>query len=247
MDIRPVRLRALCPPQDDLFDAIIQSGMRLGERDVVAVSSKVVSIHEGRCVAAASADKQLLARQESEYYTAEKPRWGSRFTLTQGVLIRAAGIDESNGDGYYTLWPLHPQDSAAKLRRKLMKHYKVKSLGVLITDSISTPLRRGAIGFALAWAGFEPLYDYRGKKDIFGRKLVYEQSNIADALAAGAVLVMGEGSERTPVAVIRNAPEKIWARSRGGSSFVVPLTEDLFSIFLTKAVWKKGGRFIKRK
>jgi coenzyme F420-0:L-glutamate ligase len=247
MDIRPVRLRALRPPQDDLFEAIVQSNLRLQERDVVAVSSKVVSIDEGRCVPADSTDKQLLARQESQYYTAEKPRWGSRFTLTQGVLIRAAGIDESNGNGYYTLWPLRPQYSAARLRRELMNHYGIKSLGVLVTDSISTPLRRGAIGFALAWAGFEPLYDYRGKKDIFGRKLQYEQSNVADALAAAAVLMMGEGSERTPLALIRNAPEKIWNRKHRADSFIVPLKEDLFAMFLTKAVWKKGGSAVKRK
>lgn len=241
MHIYPVRLRVLQPPQDEMFDAITRSSLRLREGDVLAVSSKVVSIDEGRCIPLQSADKETLSRRESERYTIAQPRWGSRFTLTHGVLIRAAGIDESNSNDYYTLWPKDPQRSAARLRRMLMQHYKIKNLGVLVTDSISSPLRRGAIGFALAWAGFAPLYDYRGKKDIFGRTLKYEQSNVADALAAAAVLMMGEGSERTPLAVIRGAPEKIWSRKRSADSFVVPLKEDLFGMFLSAVPWKRGG------
>lgn len=124
-----------------------------------------------------------------------------------------------------------------------MREYKIKKLGVIVTDSISTPLRRGAVGFCLAWAGIDPLYDYRGEKDLFGRVFNFEQANLGDALASAAVAVMGEGNEQTPLAVIRNAPTHVW-RSRHSSklykSFHVPMREDLFAPFLTKAKWKKG-------
>jgi F420-0:gamma-glutamyl ligase len=104
------------------------------------------------------------------------------------------------------------------------------------------PTRRGAIGFALAWAGFEPLYDYRRTKDIFGREFLIEQTNIADALAAAAVLVMGEGKEQTPLAILRDVPHvSSGPRRKSPDAFQVPFTEDLFAPLLLKGPWKKGG------
>lgn len=210
---------------------------------MVAVASKVVSIGEGRCVPVGSISKEVLVEQEAQLIVAAKPQWGSRFTITKGVLVRAAGIDESNGNGHYILWPKSPQKSVKRLRRALMKHYKVQKLGVIVTDSISTPLRRGAVGFALAWDGLEPLYDYRRSKDLFGRTIQVEQANLVDALAAAAVAMIGEGSEQTPLVRIRNAPENIWKRRQSGhgwDSLQVPLRDDLFSPFLLGAKWKKG-------
>ncbi|MGC9602357.1 MAG: coenzyme F420-0:L-glutamate ligase [Minisyncoccia bacterium] len=245
MNIKPIKIGVLVPPKDDLVHKIIASSLKPKDGDIIAVTSKVVSINEGRCVRVGSIKKEALARRESSLYLNEKPKWGSSFTITKGVLIRAAGIDESNGNGHYILWPHNPQRSAALLRKKLMQEYKLSRLGVIITDSISTPLRRGAIGFALAWTGFEPLSDYRGIKDVFGRPLQYEQANVADALAAAAVVIMGEGGEQTPLVVIRGVAEKIWhkRKSKGKwNKFVVPLKEDLFAQFLTKTKWKKGGK-----
>ena len=243
MQITPIKLAVLTPPKDDLFSKIKKSKLRLKNGDVVAVSSKVVSIHEGRCVPVASVDKQVLMRREASLIATAKSRWGSGFTINRGVLIRVAGIDESNAKGHYVLWPKNPMRSAVQIRKFLMREYKVRKLGVIITDSISTPLRRGALGFALAWAGVDPLCDYRGLEDLFGREIRVEQANMGDALAAGAVVTMGEGSEQTPIALIRNAPEKVWRSrhtKRGWGKFIVPLQDDLFAPFLMKVKWKNG-------
>ncbi|HVV38739.1 MAG TPA: coenzyme F420-0:L-glutamate ligase [Candidatus Paceibacterota bacterium] len=245
MDITPIKIGLLVPPKDVLFSKIVASKLKPKNGDIIAVSSKVVSIHEGRCVPVTAATKDALAKQEAELYLERKytPGRHALHTIINGVLIRSAGIDESNAKGHFILWPQDPMRSAKQIRAFLLKEYKLKQLGVIITDSISSPLRRGAIGFALAWAGFEPLYDYRGAKDLFGRKFNFEQANLADALAASAVLVMGEGSEQTPLAVIRNAPGIVWKgrkTNKGWHSFKVPLKEDLFAPFLTKAKWKKG-------
>ena len=35
-------------------------------------------------------------------------RYHMTLTIKQGMLIPTAGIDESNGDGYYILWPRDP-------------------------------------------------------------------------------------------------------------------------------------------
>lgn len=245
MEITPIKLSVLTPPRDDLFSKIKKSRLRLKNGDIVAVASKVLSIHEGRRIPIDAVDKQALARKEASLIAATRSRWGSGFTINRGVLIRVAGIDESNANGHYVLWPKNPMRSAMAVRRFLMREYKMKKLGVIITDSISTPLRRGAVGFALAWAGIDPLYDYRGEKDLFGREFQFEQANQADALAAAAVLAMGEGSEQTPLAIIRNAPKHIW-HSRHSSktyrTFNVPMKEDLFWPFLKNVKWKKGGR-----
>ncbi|MDO8517996.1 MAG: coenzyme F420-0:L-glutamate ligase [bacterium] len=243
MYIISYKLRILTPPKDDLLAAVFASKLTLQNGDVLAIASKVVSISEGRCIPVGTISKDNLVEREASLIVKEKPKWGSRFTITKGVLIRAAGIDESNGNGHYILWSKNPQESAAQLRRVLMRHYKVKKLGVLVTDSISTPLRRGALGFALAWAGFEPLFDYRRSKDLFGRTIQVEQANLADALAAAAVVVMGEGNEQTPLVVVRGAPEKIWKRRQKGhgwDSFTVPVNGDLFSPFLNKVKWRRG-------
>ena len=85
-------------------------------------------------------------------------------------------------------------------------HYGVKKLGVLITDSRVFPLRAGVTGVALGYTGFKGLRDYRSKKDLFNRPLTMTQTNVADCLASAAVLVMGEGAERTPLGIITDAP-----------------------------------------
>lgn len=47
----PIKTRALVPPRDDLWDAFDPALPPLQDGDVVAITSKVVAIHQGRCVA----------------------------------------------------------------------------------------------------------------------------------------------------------------------------------------------------
>ena len=120
--------------------------------------------------------------------------------------MASAGIDESNANGKLILLPKDSYAAAKKLRRQVQKKYHLKHLGVLITDSRTMPFRAGVGGVALGYAGFRGIRDYRGTPDIFGRKLKLSRTDVADSLATAAVLVMGEGEERQPIAVVRNAP-----------------------------------------
>jgi coenzyme F420-0:L-glutamate ligase/coenzyme F420-1:gamma-L-glutamate ligase len=70
-------------------------------------------------------------------------------------------------------------------------------------------MRVGTVGFALGIAGFKPTIDCRGSPDLYGRKVLITRINVADDLAAAAHLVIGETSERTPLAIIRGAPVAI--------------------------------------
>jgi len=67
------------------------------------------------------------------------------------------------------------------------------------------PARVGTSGVALACAGIEPLSDIRGQKDLYGNPLKVTFQAVADNLASIANLKMGEGSDSTPFAVIKNA------------------------------------------
>ncbi len=145
MEIIAVKLELLVPPKDDLFSKILASKLKPKNGDIIAVSSKVVSIHEGRCVSTALTDKDTLAKKEAELYLERKytPGKHALHTILNGVLIRSAGIDESNANGHFILWPKDPMRSAKQIRAFLIKTYKLKQLGVIVTDSISSPLRRG--------------------------------------------------------------------------------------------------------
>ncbi len=243
MEILPIKTRVLKAPKDDLLEAIFASRLKLKDGDIVAISSKVVSIDEGNAVLLDSVDKRELIKQNSELYL-EAPQnlYRTIFTIAKGVLVGSAGIDESNSNGYWVLYPKDPFNSAKRLRRALMKHYRLEKLGIIITDSMSIPLRRGAIGFALAWDGFRPLNDYRNQKDLFGRKFKFELANMADGIAAGAVAFMGEGSEGTPLAVVRGANVR-FGSVRTKDPLIVETADDIFApLFFSKRKWKKGGK-----
>ena len=248
MIIKPIKTKKLLPPKDDLFAVLRHALKRIPERSIVVVASKIVSIGEGRCVPMdAVADKDNLIVSEAEYYLPrdKKTPWVMH-TMKHNLLIPTAGIDESNANGFYILWPKDPKASAKRIYDWLKQTYGATEFGVVITDSHSLPLRRGVMGVSLSHYGFAPLEDYRGTKDIFGRVLKVTQTNIADGLAAAAVLAMGEGNEQTPVALATDVPfvrfsEKLRRTRKQFSSFEVSPKDDLYAPFILKLKWKRGG------
>ncbi len=234
------------PPKDDLLSAIFDSIPALPEKSVLAVTSKVVSIWQGRCVSASSVvDKDELIKKEADRYL---PRGFASNRLVMhteknGFFIPTAGIDESNADGYYILWPEHPGRLAEEIRAACMKHYGVSALGVVVTDSHSVPRRRGTVGVSLGHAGFAPLHDYRETPDLFGRILKITMLNVADSIASAAVLAMGEGTERTPLALLSGVPFVDFEHGESDKkygSFEVPKDEDLYAPFFESAPWEEG-------
>jgi Uncharacterized conserved protein len=112
-----------------------------------------------------------------------------------------------------------------------MEHYGIKTLGVLITDSRTVPLRSGTTGISLGYAGFEGLRDYRGLPDIYDRPFKVSQTNVADGLAAAAVFIMGEGSERQPLATVTDARVVFTDRAIKKEEIQIPLEDDLYLPF----------------
>jgi F420-0:gamma-glutamyl ligase len=50
MRIKAIKTRLIKLPKDDLFEAISSSIKALPESSILAIASKVVSVHQGRCV-----------------------------------------------------------------------------------------------------------------------------------------------------------------------------------------------------
>lgn len=191
---------------DDLFAFIAGYFKKIPEKSVVVVTSKIVALAEKRtAIIKNSQTKNKLIRAESELAIRTKYAW---LTIKDGLVMPSAGIDESNANGKLILLPKDSFKTARFLRQRLQQKYGVKQLGVLITDSRTLPLRAGIIGVALGYAGFCGIKDYRGKPDIFGRKFHFSRVDTADSLAAAAVLLMGEGREQQPLAIIEKAPIK---------------------------------------
>ncbi len=240
MRIKAIRTRAFLPPKDDLLELLLAI-KSLPENSVVAVTSKIVSIGEGRCIPVSEIDKDKLIQKEADRYLSrlDVPDSLVIHTIKNNMLIPSAGIDESNGNNYFILWPNHPQKSAKIICQYLRKKYRLKNLGVIITDSRLTPMRQGVVGYAIGYFGFNPIKDYRGKKDIFGKEFIMETSNIPDSLASVAVLEMGEGSERKPIAIITEIPDIEFT----DKEYSINIDEkiDIFYPFLSGVNWKKGG------
>ncbi len=165
-------------------------------------------------------------------------------TVKDGMAMANAGIDDSNGNGKLILLPKDSYKAAEMLRKELSKRYGIKDLGVLITDSRVAPLRAGVVGVALGYAGFKGLRDYRGKYDISRRKLKFTQTNIADTLSSAAILVMGEGSERQPLAVIEDAPVEFTKKAKRGELVIAP-KDDMYGPLFGK-IPKTNARRKKR-
>lgn len=248
MEVRAIKTRKFLPPKDNLWDLLSKSIKSLKENSIVCVTSKVVAIGEGRCIPLGFKSKDEIAKKEADKYLPRSYVPGGFIlqTIKNNMLVASAGVDESNGKGFYILWPKNPQRSAKIIWQFLRKKFHIKNLGVLITDSRLVPLRRGVVGIAIGYFGFKPIKDYRGKVDIFGREFSMETSNIPDSLASAAVLEMGEGSERKPLAVISDISdiefiEEDFKPKSKNDSFEIEEKVDMFYPFLSSVKWRKGG------
>lgn len=246
MIVKQIKTRKFMPPQDSLED-LLEFIPRLENKSVVAISSKVVSIIEGNTLPINSISHDKLVTKLATYSLEPVKRGKNDMILTQvgNLLVESAGVDVSNANGHYVLLPKNPYKSAKKIWHALRKRDKIRNLGVIITDSHSVPLRKGAIGFALASYGFKAAKVYEDKTDIFGKKFNFTASNVADSLAAAAVFSMGEGNERTPVAIISDLNNIVWFRK------IVPIATarryawvhpnyDVYSPLLKSTEWSKS-------
>jgi F420-0:gamma-glutamyl ligase len=227
MELIPIKTRVLHPPKDDLFEVLDASVTDLRDGDILTITSKVVAIHERRCVPMGGVDKEVLVRNEAEYIFHPEGRT-KPLTLTNHTFISAAGIDESNGEGYYILLPKDSFESARKIRAYLLGRHKLTKLGVVITDSHSLPFRYGAMSVAIGCWGFDPIENHVGRPDLFGRTMQYSNTNLPDSIAAATTLVTGECDEAQPITIVRGVPNLVFRDQDPRTEFFVQYEEDIY-------------------
>ncbi|MFA6274149.1 MAG: coenzyme F420-0:L-glutamate ligase [Candidatus Paceibacterota bacterium] len=224
MKIKPIKTRVF-NENEKLLPFILKYVKEIPEKSIFVITSKIVSLAEGRTVEYKNEkQKTALIKKESSFSLKTKLTW---LTIKDGMVMAAAGIDESNANGKIILLPKDCFKTAEYIRRELQKKFKIKKLGVLITDSRIFPLRAGVVGVALGYAGFKGIRNYIGEKDIFGKKLKMSRTDVADSLATSAVLCMGEGKEQQPLSLINNAPV-IFTDKINKKELVINFKEDMF-------------------
>ena len=230
----PIQTRVVQPPKDEIWD-ILDSLPPLQEKDILFITSKILAIHQGRCVPCAGTDKTQLIEQEATYYLPyTHPRgFNVNLTITDNILIAAAGINASNANEHYVLWPKNVDALCREIRDYLCRKNHIQNLGVISTDSHTTPLRYGVTGITTGLAGIRPLKDIRGKKDLFGREIKLTQINEVDALSAMAVLLMGETDECTPIVLLRNYTQIEFDETASMNDFKVAPEIDLYTPLLS--------------
>lgn len=204
MQVSPITTR-IFKENEDLVSFIKEHIGEIKEKSILLITSKIVALGQGRTIPKNEISKKNLVAKEADYVLGET--YQSYLTIKDGILIPAAGIDESNSEnGDYILWPKNSYEVASHLWHDLKRHYHVKNFGIVLTDSRCTPLRQGVTGVGLAHWGFKGIQNHIGKKDLFGRKLTVSTTNLVDCLATAATLVMGESSECTPLCLVADLP-----------------------------------------
>ena len=235
-------------PGDKLFQIIDENLPKLKERDIVVITSKIISLCQSRVVKNdGKITKHELMVKEADFYLPEKyVSYDIHATIKNNIMVAVAGIDESNGGGYFVLWPENLQETTNQIWEYLRKKHKIKHLGIVVSDSKIIPMRKGTSGVGLSWCGFGPLRNYIGVPDIFGHNLRLTKANLVDGIAAAAVLNMGEGKEQTPLAIISdvlniNFVERI-PNAEELNEMTLNLDTDVYSKIFKAVKWLKGGK-----
>lgn len=219
-------------PGDNLAEhistSLSQQELALESKDILVIAETVVATAQNRIKKLSKVRVSTRAQVLSEQYELEPPLaqlildeadeiLGGvphvLLTIKDNVLMANAGIDRSNAPPGHVvvLLPSNPTQTAWQIKTEL-EEKTGNEIGIIIADSRTQPLRLGTVGLAVAIAGIEPIKDFRGYPDLFGRPLRITKSAVADNLASAAQILLGEADEQVPIVVIRQAPVKFTKR-----------------------------------
>lgn len=248
--MKVVAVKTLQVKIDDDIQNIIKNNLKsLPEKSILIIASKIFSFCENRLVkkkTGTADEKHELAKREAEYYLdPHSSKYNLMLTIKGNWMFVNAGIDESNSDNQYSLWPKDPQKSVNRVWRFLRQHYRLRQVGVIMSDSRSFPLNWGVVGHGIVHCGFIALKSYVGRPDLFGRIMQMEKVNLVQSIAAAAVLEMGEGNEQTPMAVVTGVKQIVFQNREPTlaelNSLKIKIADDAYAPLLLKAEWKKGS------
>lgn len=227
-----------------ILEALKEQNLRLEDGDILALASKIVAYAEQRLIKLSEVKPSEKARKLAKQFSlqpefaeliireADKIYGGVEkavLALKNGILTANAGIDNKNTPlGFAVLWP-NDARRWAKYFKEEIERRTGKKIAILIVDSGLIPLRIGTVGLALAVAGFKPIKDRRGEKDLYGKSVVITRHAVADDLASAAHLLMGEVAEQTSVVLIKEAPVDFDGDAvHDGTEMMMPFKECIF-------------------
>jgi len=240
LQIIPLHIEKEIEPSDDLSKLILMSS-DLHDGDILVVAQKIVSKQEGRIVDLSTVTPSLLSEGISSQYqkdsriielilseTKRIVRMKNGIIIVEtnnGIICANAGVDESNvKEGYATLLPINSDISAQTIRNKIREQTN-KNVAVIISDTFGRPFRMGQTNCAIGISGLNPILNYAGTLDSFGKILRITEIAVADELSSAAELVMGKAL-KCPVAIIRDYSFKL--EDHVVDELIRPENEDLF-------------------
>jgi len=226
---------------DVIAAAVVRASLDIQEGDVLVVAQKIVSKAEGAVVRLSDVTPSPFASEWAAKYGKDPAgvevvlRESRRIVrMDRGIIVAEthhgfvcanAGVDASNvAAGTVTTLPRDPDGSAARIQAGLTARFGVP-VAVIVADTFGRPWREGTVNVALGVAGFQPLLDWRGTTDPYGRVLQTTVVAIADEVASAAELVMGKTAQ-VPAAIVRGAGE--WLGVGSATALIRPASTDLF-------------------
>jgi len=242
IQVIPIHVKNDVQPADNLVELLLSSSKATFEDgDVLVISQKVISKHEGQVVnlqsvipselsvgiaSAYDKDPKLVEVILSESERIVRMENGVIIVQTKhGFICANAGIDESNvEDGYATLLPKDSDNSAQQIRLKILQQTG-KKIAVIISDTFGRPFRMGQTDHAIGISGIDAILHYEGTPDTFGKILRVTATAVVDELCSAAELVMGK-TKKCPAAIIKNFEFK--ERTGNIQNIIRSKEEDLF-------------------
>ena len=195
-----------------------KQGDPIADRDVLIVTSKIVSKVEGCAIELADVEPSEFAMSWADTWHKDPRvieivlrqskrivRQSGPVLITEthhGFICANSGVDQSSSgaEGRVLVLPTDPDASARALRSRFAE--LGVDVAVVISDTFGRPWREGQTDVAIGVAGMHPLYSYIGQHDPHGHEFEVQELCVVDELAAAGELVKGNVS-RVPVAVIR--------------------------------------------
>ena len=242
IQVIPIHVKNDVQPADSLVELLLSSSKATFEDgDVLVISQKVISKHEGQVVnlqsvipselsvgiaSAYDKDPKLVEVILSESERIVRMENGVIIVQTKhGFICANAGIDESNvEDDYATLLPKDSDNSAQQIRLKILQQTG-KKIAVIISDTFGRPFRMGQTDHAIGISGIDAILHYEGTPDTFGKILRVTATAVVDELCSAAELVMGK-TKKCPAAIIKNFEFK--ERTGNIQDIIRSKEEDLF-------------------
>ena len=232
-----------------LISALEKSSLKLQEYDAICIAHKVFSKAEGCIINLRHIDPsekaiELAKRLNKDPRKVEVIlqesiriiRSFKRDNQNEGTLIcehrlgficANAGVDESNiiDEASVITVPKNPDLSLQILRDKLTNHFKLKNLGIVMSDTFGRPWRIGQVNAAIGIAGVPATKKEQGTRDAWGNQLYVTEPAFCDEIAAASGLLMSK-SGKCPAILFRGLS---WSSEYGSAKDILrKQNEDMF-------------------